>query len=410
MNFDSRLRVMFSHCAILNQKILDLACLQNTEISRAHCTYVSQTTIPRNIYKLPAEGGRRRRVKLDLQGDFGQISNISLIDNLGDALKVLDQNSSTAETFEIETIKEQQFDFDEKSVPEQALYVKVDGKDLQGNDFVRLSYLNSNIQPKHPIEIEIDSKTDLLLRPNQNVKIYFEVTNNQNYVVYVNFKCEDNKRLLRWMEPLSTWMQPRQTKVVAVTIFTRNDFGSSYQDFVTFYAMTGQEKYIKKILLNVDAKHVVDTRKPTIWHKFTSNCLNVLLANCEDATWSVEITAQDKESGLMLLTPNIHFPNGFTTGTTEEVTGYYSASCCESQLQLTATDRSNNKRTYIIDAYKATLGPWAIAAIVFGVLLIIALIVGIILAIVCRRKQKVSVDLPTTSYRGPINSASTNRY
>lgn len=47
----------------------------------------------------------------------------------------------------------------------------------------------------------------------------------------------------------------------------------------------------------------------------------------------------------------LYFPNGYTAGTTERVTGYFSDTCCRPKLQITATDRVGNRRTYTADAY-----------------------------------------------------------
>lgn len=47
----------------------------------------------------------------------------------------------------------------------------------------------------------------------------------------------------------------------------------------------------------------------------------------------------------------LHFPNGFTTGTTEEIIGYYSESCCRPDLELLAYDRQHNRVTKKINAY-----------------------------------------------------------
>lgn len=50
----------------------------------------------------------------------------------------------------------------------------------------------------------------------------------------------------------------------------------------------------------------------------------------------------------------LYFPSGYTAGTTERVTGYYAGSCCQSKLQISATDRLGNRRSYTADAYCKT--------------------------------------------------------
>lgn len=48
----------------------------------------------------------------------------------------------------------------------------------------------------------------------------------------------------------------------------------------------------------------------------------------------------------------IYFPKSFTSGTKEEVIGTYSESCCNADLQMTATDRSGNKRQISTNAFR----------------------------------------------------------
>lgn len=48
----------------------------------------------------------------------------------------------------------------------------------------------------------------------------------------------------------------------------------------------------------------------------------------------------------------IYFPKGFTSGTKEEVTGTYSESCCNADIQITAIDRIGNKRQISANAFR----------------------------------------------------------
>jgi hypothetical protein len=104
------------------------------------------------------------------------------------------------------------------------------------------------------------------------------------------------------------------------------------------------------------------------------------------------------------------------------VTGFYSESCCNPDLELIAFDRQNNKKTHHLNAYRlylyevvekkmkvlflgANLGPGAIAAIVLGVVLLLIIIAIIIIVAktkckCCKTQQ--SYDLPV--YRGPLSS------
>lgn len=48
----------------------------------------------------------------------------------------------------------------------------------------------------------------------------------------------------------------------------------------------------------------------------------------------------------------IFFPYGYISGTKDSVTGYYSDSCCNPDLQITAVDRMNNRNSYSVNAYR----------------------------------------------------------
>lgn len=129
--------------------------------------------------------------------------------------------------------------------------------------------------------------------------------------------------------------------------------GAGYKDIITFIA-TGPERIEKSVFMNVDTNKIVDYDEPYLGHRYTSDCLNVLLSSCEGGSWAIEVVAQDTGSGLLQVTSiptGLHFPNGYTAGTTERVTGYYTGSCCQSKLQISATDRLGNRRSYTADAY-----------------------------------------------------------
>lgn len=125
------------------------------------------------------------------------------------------------------------------------------------------------------------------------------------------------------------------------------------RDLITFTA-TGPEQVEKSVIMNVDNEKIVDYDEPDLTHRYTSDCMNVLLGSCEDGTWTIEVTAQDTGSGLLQVTSvpsGLYFPNGYTSGTTEKVTGNYGGSCCQSKLQISATDRLGNRKSYTADAY-----------------------------------------------------------
>lgn len=91
-------------------------------------------------------------------------------------------------------------------------------------------------------------------------------------------------------------MNPRQTVIVTVTIRSSGS-SAGYKDQITFIA-TGPERIEKSVVLSVDNEKIVDYEEPYLTHRYTSDCMNVLLGNCEDGSWTIEVTAQDSGSGL----------------------------------------------------------------------------------------------------------------
>lgn len=123
--------------------------------------------------------------------------------------------------------------------------------------------------------------------------------------------------------------------------------------------------------------------------------------SCSQRVWSLEITAQDWETGILRIES---IPNGlipripFTAGTTEPVRVSYSANCCQPRVTISAYDLAGNQRTTTIDVRDVVLTEASIAAIVLGILLLIALIIIVVITIVwCCRKYRKSEDL--SSYR-----------
>lgn len=72
-----------------------------------------------------------------------------------------------------------------------------------GRAFARLSYfdrekVNYLVQP---LSVDVGAGSELLVRPNQFGKVFFEVTNNRDQVIYVHFRVQDERSLLSQMQP-----------------------------------------------------------------------------------------------------------------------------------------------------------------------------------------------------------------
>lgn len=150
-----------------------------------------------------------------------------------------------------------------------------------------------------------------------------------------------------------------------------------------------------------------DNWAPSIYYTYGSRCEWKTNAGvCSQHVWSVEITAQDWDSGILRLQSvpkGLLLRNKFTAGTKEPVTATYSASCCAPRVTITAYDAANNQKTLTLDVTDLWLSEAGIAAVVCGVLLFIALVVLIvILCIWCIRRRKQSQELPV--YRSRARS------
>ena len=152
-------------------------------------------------------------------------------------------------------------------------------------------------------------------------------------------------------------------------------------------------------MITVTTNGVQDPWQPHIWYTYGSRCEGRTNAgNCAGAIWSVDIVAQDHESGLMRLQSN---PEGllirgtFIAGTNDEVKATYSASCCESRVTITAYDLNRNQRTIQLNVSDIYLSEFAIATVVLGVLFFVVLIILIVLLIryFCNKKSQGSDNL-----------------
>lgn len=90
------------------------------------------------------------------------------------------------------------------SIPVNSFYIKINGKNKNGETFSRLSYVDQNIKlqrRRSMISIETAIHSELIASPGSNPKIIFEVTNNNDYSVAVQFNVQDEKSMLRGLFP-----------------------------------------------------------------------------------------------------------------------------------------------------------------------------------------------------------------
>lgn len=205
--------------------------------------------------------------------------------------------------------------------------------------------------PQQPLIVDVGLGSELITSPARYINVYFEVTNNADRPNNVRFGCADQKYFLTSMQPYNQVISPGETATVRVTLYAKY----AAQDELTFYATGSLGSAEKRAIVDIGtASKVYDDSDPDINYDFTSDCTSVLIGDCRTKSWTVEIRAKDTESGLLQVSTRpagIYFPNGFTVGTKDEVTGSYSDSCCNDNLQITAVDRSNNRRTRNINPY-----------------------------------------------------------
>ncbi|KAE8752858.1 hypothetical protein FOCC_FOCC000203 [Frankliniella occidentalis] len=166
--------------------------------------------------------------------------------------------------------------------------------------------------------------------------------------------------------------------------------------FTARLARSGQET-TKDALIYVQQDQVNDQWTPNIWSTWKSTCSGAWdTSNCFTNTWTLDLTIQDKDSGLLTITSQprgVQFRTEFISGTREEVKAYYSASCCSKKVDITVTDLKGNTNRKTFDVGSQFLSPAEIAGISVGVIAIILIIAVIILGILlCRKRESLRLE------------------
>ncbi|XP_050556879.1 uncharacterized protein LOC118281273 isoform X2 [Spodoptera frugiperda] len=249
--------------------------------------------------------------------------------------------------------------------------------------------------------VQIGLASRLYGAPGESLQLHFEVTNYREQAVRFNFGARGELRFLTGINPTSQTVTPGQTVNVIVSLIISPSAQPGLRDTITFtaYVATGGEQIsISAYVYVANSAEPIDTFAPEIWHNFQGTCLGRTGDDCARHTWATTVTSRDSQSGLLRLTSSpvgIMYTSDFVSGTRQEVTATYRANCCAPRVLLNAVDAYGNTNSYIIDSSNHLTGA-AIAAIVLGVLLAIALLALIIFLIVwCVRKRKSSRELPS---------------
>ncbi|BFF94401.1 uncharacterized protein DMAD_12041 [Drosophila madeirensis] len=264
------------------------------------------------------------------------------------------------------------------------------------------STLNAMLQQRCGTKIELSTQSQLLVTAGQTATLLFEVTNMRTETVYSTIQVTDERRFLVNLNPTRLNLRALETITVRLTVLVPTGTAQGTTDRITF-SNYGRETATMavnlKVVSSIDAQ---DTTGPTLSWEFGSRCdyLTPESLTCGERFWTLDLTAQDWQSGIMRLqtTPaeGLFYRNYYTAGTTEPLKATYMASCCEPKVAITAYDASGNQRSINIDVRDVVLTEGAIAAICLGAILLLLLIVAIIWGIVwCCRRRKVSLELPT---------------
>ncbi|XP_075989759.1 uncharacterized protein LOC142985454 isoform X2 [Anticarsia gemmatalis] len=250
--------------------------------------------------------------------------------------------------------------------------------------------------------LQIGLASKLYGSPGDNLQLHFEVTNYREQTVRCTFGAVGELRFLSGITPGAQNIAPGQTVNVIVSITIPSTVQPGARDLITFTAYGNEQISMSAYVYVTNPGDTTDVWAPEVRHTFQGTCLGRTGDDCAQHAWSATIIARDGISGLLRLSSSpigLLYNGEFISGTRQEVTATYRATCCAPRVLLNAVDANGNANSYIIDI-SGYLTEAAIAAIVLGVFLAIALIVLLIFLIYwCVKKRRESRELPTYNTR-----------
>lgn len=261
-------------------------------------------------------------------------------------------------------------------------------------------------EEKRRLIVELNEKSNLFVRQGTIHRIVFDVTNNHYQTIGCYFKVRSLPLAIYNVQPTFTWIFAGRTVNVYVDVEVPRGTSQDVINTLTLYAQ-GSEIIEKSVYLYVEGMipNVIDETKPSVEYTFNNNCAGRLGKDrCAKSRWSADVRVQDSGSGLKSVksSPNEIYPRTeFISGTKSPVTFYYSATCCSTQVKITATDLRNNVNVYTIDVTAwDNLSEAEIAAIAVGAMFLLLLIIFIVILIIFCIRRKRSHDLPYTQRYG----------
>ncbi|KAF6199110.1 hypothetical protein GE061_007135 [Apolygus lucorum] len=247
-----------------------------------------------------------------------------------------------------------------------------------------------------PVSIEVKEGSALVSEPGRFSEIIFDVTSNLPSSRLFTFTVQDtaNYRASDFAEPSRAYISfgnTVQTRVrLSPPLGSRSGGNPS---IITFSVWLNSEQQVTKKAYFYIGSESYDSYSPEIWYDFDGDCSgSVSPRNCDAKTWKATINIQDSDSGLLKLRSDpvgIILEKEFIVGTKDVVRGIYTSSCCQTKVDITATDTLGNVRIKYIDIEKRWLSAGDIAAIVLACILLIIIIAFIVWMIVicCRRRR-----------------------
>ncbi|KAJ9590943.1 hypothetical protein L9F63_016041 [Diploptera punctata] len=249
--------------------------------------------------------------------------------------------------------------------------------------------------PTYIVDLLPTSK--ITVQPGERVSLIFNVTSLQSATDSITFLCQTSQQQYFQqliVRPLSSNILPGKSIQVEVTTALYSNVPQGTQIVVEFIVQSywgSQPATSRAAYLYVGTYSNSDTDSPAFRYSVKSNCKHLSSDSCSQATWNMEGSIQDSNSGLISVTSSptgLQFQGSFIAGTKSPVPVYYSASCCLPKIDITATDAKSNSRVFQVNVNSDNeqLTDAEITAIVLGVLLILVLIILIILAcLLCRK-------------------------
>jgi hypothetical protein len=177
-------------------------------------------------------------------------------------------------------------------------------------------------------KIDVGLQSQLIASPGATVQLYFEVSNLRQEPSFHNFQVTDEKSYLRTLQPQGLLLAPGQTQTVIVTAFIPQNAEIGSSDKIVFKSQgIGSAQQAVVVFVSGTGSGNQDNWQPHIWYTYGSRCEGKSTpGTCAGGIWSLDITAQDYESGILRIdsTPKgVIYLGTYTAGTQEPVKATY---------------------------------------------------------------------------------------